>query len=472
MSYLYASNADPHNRYEHIEFLRDDGSTAELTLGVRYDLSPTELARVAPYASMQYSPLPASGDPIGVYRIPIRGNPEDGQVPIWRADLGVFVPADINVGDRAASVPTDVVGGSNLVANPSFHDGATGYTAGAGTTLTPNSVVGLFGADCLFMARTSSTGAVSIVTTRVPVKPYVPYSASAWVRLATLGTSTARSVTISINWYLANGTLISSSTIVDSEPINGGWWRVEINGAPSPPTAAEAEVQISISGVPTGENHAVDGVTLEVGDVPTNFGLELPASSILGSMLAPATITTREIAASLINSIVAAATAAANPIGLWDFPYTLDPRTAGVANSTFTASNVYYARIQGKGTVTGAMLRVGLTDAAGTFAVGLHRNNGFGRAAVPSTLVAQGAATTNVGDQSVSFGGSFVVNHGDWFSFTTNSATATFLRGQPDASTALTQGLAYFQSGGGGASIPATVGTLFNRLQIPVIVGT
>jgi hypothetical protein len=341
MSYTYLRNTAP-GRFEQIEFQRDDGSTAMLLMGLRYDLSPTEISRVSPFIVLEFSPLPASAEPAGVYRIPVRGDPDEGQVPVWRETQGAFVPEALAVAAAgASSVPTGIVGGSNLIPNPSFHDGATGYTAGAGTTITPNSIVGVFGADSIFMARSASTGVVAIVSSRVSVAPLVPYSASAWIRLGTLGTSTVRAATITINWYGPADTLISSSAVTASEPINGSWTRLALEGVPSPDTAAKAEVQVSVAGVPTGENHVIDGVQLQVGDVPTNFALDIPASTILGAMLVPGTLTTREISSALVDSIVAAATAAANPIGLWDFPYTLDPRASGVANSAFTANNIY-----------------------------------------------------------------------------------------------------------------------------------
>jgi hypothetical protein len=470
MSYTYLRNTDPRNRYDQIEFLRDDGSTAEVVMGLRYDLSPTELARLSPFIVLEYSALPASGDPIGVYRMPIHGNPEDGQVPIWDEALGVFTPSDLNVGNRAGDLPTGIVGGSNLIPNPSFHEGSTDYVAGANTTLTPSTIVGLFGDNSVALARSSGTGAVVITSAQVSVQRLVTYSASAWVRLGTLGTSSVRAVTISINWYGSTG-LISSDSIVGSEPINGSWFRVAINGAIAPDTATAAEVKISIAGVPVSENHYVDGFQLEVGDVPTNFGLDLPTSTIIGAMLVPETLTSREISTDLIDDIVAAAAAVAAPVGLWDFPYTIDPR-AESANAAVTANNVLYYRVQGKGTITKIGIHIGTADVAGTVAVGVHRNSGSGRGARPSAVVEQGSvATTPNGYREITLGAPVDVEHGDWFSLTTNSATATFQRASGTATTELKRGLAHSQTGGGGSTIPASPGTLFDQATTVIMVG-
>lgn len=472
MSYLYKENVSQRDSFTQIEFQLDSGVTASITKGYRYDLTSSELDRLRPYVVLEYSALPATATPEGIYRIPVKGFPSAGDVPIWDEVQGAFVAGSISsIGNGPGAIPTDIVGGSNLIPNPSFHDGTAGYTAGSGTALTPSSVIGLFGDDSASMARTSSTGIASIVSSRVGIWPMVPYSASAWIKLGTLGTSTARSVTIAINWYSPADVFISTSSASFSEPINGSWYPLAINGVTSPDTAAKAEVKISVAGAPVGEDHYVDGFQLQVGDVPTNFGLDLPDSTIIGDMLVPETLTSREISVDLVDDIVAAAAAVAAPIGLWDFPYTFDPRGES-ANAAITANNVLYFRVQGKGTITKIAVSIGTADGAGTMAAGVHRNSGAGRGARPTAMVTSGsAATTPNGYREISLGASVDVNHGDWFSFTTTSATATFMRSAGTATNALKQGLAHSQTGGGGSSIPSSPGTLFDQGATLIMVG-
>lgn len=155
----------------------------------------------------------------------------------------------------------------------------------------------------------------------------------------------------------------------------------------------------------------------------------------------------------------------------WDWPMTLDPRSGASSNSALTANNVYYYRVTGGGgSVSSILLHVGTADAANTVQVGVHANIGTGRAARPGVRTATGSATITSGDLTIPLDSSVTVQPGDWFSISTASVTATFLRGAPQTTTILTDGMAHYQSGGG-PTIPSMPGTLFSQLQTVCMVG-
>ena len=400
------------------------------------------------------------------------------------------------------------VGGGNFISNPSFADGTTGYSADSNNTLAADSLLGLYDASCAKVTRTAATGTgvVTLTSARAAVAPSLQFSGSVWLRLGSLGTSSARTVTLAIKWYDATDSLISTSTGSQvTEPIDGTWVRATVIGVTSPDTTAKAELFVSIAGVPESEYHLFDGFQLEPGDAPTAFNANFAASSLTGGMLAPATVTSRETAVGSARCLFGAAgsipsagtpgrlywatdtnalyfdngstwtavsggSGGGGPSGLYDFPFTIDPRLGATANSTVTANNIYYYRVQGAATIAGLGLHIGTADAANSVNLGVYNNTGSGRSARPSTQKASATLSlASSGYQTVTFGSSVTVAHGDWFALSTPSSTASFLRGSPNTTTGLSDGFSCYQNGG--ATLPATAGTLFSWLQTVVIVG-
>jgi hypothetical protein len=109
VSYLYKSNLDPLDRRDQLEIQLDSGSSALLRRGHYYDLSLNELTRARQYAVMELSSESANEDPIGIVRLPIKGNPYAGQVPVWDAAQGAFIPTSI-----PALEPSGATGGALL----------------------------------------------------------------------------------------------------------------------------------------------------------------------------------------------------------------------------------------------------------------------------------------------------------------------------------------------------------------------
>lgn len=92
MSYYYAGNLDSFNRLDQIEIQLDNGDTAILRKGHYYDLTAGELARARQYITLTSSTVPADERPVGVYRLMVKGNPDDGDIPVWEDTEGAFIP--------------------------------------------------------------------------------------------------------------------------------------------------------------------------------------------------------------------------------------------------------------------------------------------------------------------------------------------------------------------------------------------
>jgi hypothetical protein len=96
MSYLYFANLDPSDRLNQLEIQLDNGTTAILRLGHSYDLTANELARARRYAVLTSTTEPADESPIGIARLPVKGNPISGQIPQWSASEGAFTPQTVS----------------------------------------------------------------------------------------------------------------------------------------------------------------------------------------------------------------------------------------------------------------------------------------------------------------------------------------------------------------------------------------
>lgn len=98
-SYLYVENLDPHDRFDQLELQLDSGDTAILRRGHRYALSATELRRARQFIVLVETETPPDEEPIGVWRLPVKGNPLDDDVPVWDFNEAAFVPIAATVVD-------------------------------------------------------------------------------------------------------------------------------------------------------------------------------------------------------------------------------------------------------------------------------------------------------------------------------------------------------------------------------------
>jgi hypothetical protein len=96
-SYLYASNVSQHDRFDQIQMLFDNGSVGIIRKGRIYDFTSAELSRALRYVVL----IPSNAipvEPIEVGQLPIVGNLADGDVLVWDAQLGAFVPSPASGG--------------------------------------------------------------------------------------------------------------------------------------------------------------------------------------------------------------------------------------------------------------------------------------------------------------------------------------------------------------------------------------
>jgi hypothetical protein len=118
MAYLYSENLDPRARFDQLELQLDDGTTAILRQGHTYDLTGTEVTRARKYVVMTSASVVADEEPIGIVRLPIKGNPIDGQIPVWSTADGSFIPED------PATVVPGGGGGGTVTGITAFVDAA------------------------------------------------------------------------------------------------------------------------------------------------------------------------------------------------------------------------------------------------------------------------------------------------------------------------------------------------------------
>lgn len=409
------------------------------------------------------------------------------------------------------------IGGGNFVPNPTFADGVAGYTVDVNNTIVADPTFGLFGTDCAKVTRITSGGDIVVASANVDVELSQFYSASASVRLGSLGPSVPRVVTIEVQWYDALDNLLLTDVSGDFiQPIDGSYLEVELAGIESPDTADYAKIVVTVAGAGVAEYHYFDGFQLEPGQVPTSYNANFGLSSIKGEVLAPATLTAREAGigsarcfygpAGSIGSVTgmvegslyvatdtfamffydgaawqqvtAASAPPASPGPMWDIPMSFDPRAIEQAAArTFTANNVYYFRMQGEGTCNGLAIRVGTVQAASSAQLAVYDNTGTGRNARPNNRKANSAitiaTTTPAGYKTGTFAAAVVINHGDWVGFGVNNSSVAFASLAATigmATNDITDGFACFQSGGG-PTPPSTPGTLFGQQLTPVIVG-
>ncbi|MFD8595376.1 hypothetical protein ACFV1L_10280 [Kitasatospora sp. NPDC059646] len=140
----------------------------------------------------------------------------------------------------------------------------SGWTAGANTTLSQSTRF-FTGAKSLLMTRTTSSGAASATTaTRVAVTAGMVYTAYAYAAL--IVAAAGRTFTVQVDWWAASsgGTAISSSVSAAATLANATSWNTPppILIATAPAGATYASVTVTVSGMTTSEQVAVDSIAL------------------------------------------------------------------------------------------------------------------------------------------------------------------------------------------------------------------
>jgi len=89
--YRYQSNLNPTDRFDSITIRLDSGSNIRLDKGQTYNLSATEYQRASQIIVLVSSSAPAV-DAQKQITLPVIGDLNDGDVPVWDENLASFVP--------------------------------------------------------------------------------------------------------------------------------------------------------------------------------------------------------------------------------------------------------------------------------------------------------------------------------------------------------------------------------------------
>lgn len=125
----------------------------------------------------------------------------------------------------------------NIIVNPSFEDGTTGWAAES-STIAQSSAQFFSGADSLLVTGSATIGSGAAVTGsyKSVVVQSTAYSAAGRIRLVT-GTTTAQ-ISVAIRWYNAANSLISTSTAGTAViPTSSAWSTVYVGPVTAPSSA-------------------------------------------------------------------------------------------------------------------------------------------------------------------------------------------------------------------------------------------
>jgi hypothetical protein len=163
----------------------------------------------------------------------------------------------------------------NLIYNPSFAQGITGWSAFTSGTISALTTDSFIGSGCVKFTKTSATddaGVFSETANKALATAADIYSASAYVKVPT-GQETIQ-VRASIRWYTSAGTFISTTAgTLTTVTATDGWVRLTTENKTAPATTARADVVVyQDDGTKTiGNFFLVDAIKLENSAIATQF---------------------------------------------------------------------------------------------------------------------------------------------------------------------------------------------------------
>jgi len=163
----------------------------------------------------------------------------------------------------------------NLIYNPSFAEGITGWSAFTSGTISALTTDSFIGSGCVKFTKTSATddaGVFSATANKALATAADIYSASAYVKVPT-GQETIQ-VRASIRWYTSAGSSISTTEgTLTTVTATDGWIRLTTENATAPATTARADVVVyQDAGTKTiGNFFLVDAIKLENSAITTQF---------------------------------------------------------------------------------------------------------------------------------------------------------------------------------------------------------
>ena len=113
---------------------------------------------------------------------------------------------------------------NNLVVNPSFKTDTTGWTGTGSATVARITTDAFFGSTCLQVTKAASSNSGAVISSRISVTAATSYAVAAYVKVPA-GYETGV-FQVNVAWYTASsgGSLISTSSTISSQIIDGDGW--------------------------------------------------------------------------------------------------------------------------------------------------------------------------------------------------------------------------------------------------------
>jgi hypothetical protein len=113
---------------------------------------------------------------------------------------------------------------NNLVLNPSFKTDATGWTGTGSATVARITTDAFFGSTCLQVTKAASSNSGAVISSRISVTAATSYAVAAYVKVPAAQETGVFQVNVA--WYTAvsGGSLISTSSTVSAQVIDGDGW--------------------------------------------------------------------------------------------------------------------------------------------------------------------------------------------------------------------------------------------------------
>jgi hypothetical protein len=113
---------------------------------------------------------------------------------------------------------------NNLVVNPSFKTDATGWSGTGSATVARITTDAFFGSSCLQVTKAASSNSGAVIASRISVTAATSYAVAAYVKVPAAQETGVFQVNVA--WYTAvsGGSLISTSSTVSAQVIDGDGW--------------------------------------------------------------------------------------------------------------------------------------------------------------------------------------------------------------------------------------------------------
>jgi len=156
---------------------------------------------------------------------------------------------------------------TNLVPNPSFEGGTTGWTTSSNITLSSQFTGGLYG-DRFHRGTRTSTAAIGLYSPQFTVEPNETYAARMSARYPT-----GQIATLRFQWYDSVGAVLTTTTGSGETSLNTNSWQTLTYSIAAPSNAASARLDIVLGtgGSAAGDNLDLDGIMVVKGSTTGGY---------------------------------------------------------------------------------------------------------------------------------------------------------------------------------------------------------